>query len=825
MHSVQSIRQNGRRLLLVLLAAGLLLSDRARTCAGDSPVAEQALKIVARQKGVFSQPPGIVPTRKFPDGPLLGNGDLGVTIGGVIERRVVYGLDQGKDYYLNNRRELDPARAPERHRFWISKNDFWKAKPIYPNAHPAPIGAIDLSIPAALNGSYHAEQILKTAEVVHTLKTSHLMDDPPPFTRAGTTIHMRSWIPATENLLVIELWVDGQEKDEMKLPTDVVGVDARLWPMTGNESETASGNLPDGYWAVRRFRSTSDSIALEQEPLKWSGEAAVAMRLFNHRKHVLPWSRGDGWSGDRFMLSPGTRVTIVAAVVTNFDSPTPLDEAKKRVAGISLGRVETLRREHRQWWREFWSKSFVEIGDPLIEKYYYGSHYIMASCSRNRDFPPSLFGNWITTDAPSWQADYHLNYNHEAPWWGVFSSNHAELADPYDTPILDYMPIARDNARRLLNCRGLYYEVGIGPKGLETCFSHDIRPDEGNRLFLGAKGNAAFAAVNMLMRFYHTYDLDYARRVYPFLVETASFWEDYLKFENNRYVIYGDAGGEVADGGTDVNATPTLGFVKALFRGLLDVSQELGRDQQRRDKWQHISDHLSDFPLAQADGKKLIRRAEAGPGAAHFGPGRKQARIEHLGIVWPTGNIGLGSDPEWLQIVQDDVKGWPEREWINTFNGFSQTFTTAVRVGHDPRNVLVRLRKQLTVAGFPNLSVFGGGGGIENCCGVPATVNEMLLQSHEGVLRLFPVWPKGQPARFGRLRACGAFLVSSELKNGQVQRVIIESEKGRDCHMINPWPGQAIKLIRNGEVEKVPIGKELIFKTAAADRLEITPIE
>ena len=47
----------------------------------DSPVPGQALEIVARQKGVFTQPPRIVPTRKVPDGPLLGNGDLGVTLG------------------------------------------------------------------------------------------------------------------------------------------------------------------------------------------------------------------------------------------------------------------------------------------------------------------------------------------------------------------------------------------------------------------------------------------------------------------------------------------------------------------------------------------------------------------------------------------------------------------------------------------------------------------------------------------------------------------------------------------------------------------------
>jgi len=50
----------------------------------------------------------------------------------------------------------------------------------------------------------------------------------------------------------------------------------------------------------------------------------------------------------------------------------------------------------------------------------------------------------------------------------------------------------------------------------------------------------------------------------------------------------------------------------------------------------------------------------------------------------------------------------------------------------------------------------------------------------EKVLRFFPVWPKEKDARFGNLRAVGAFLVSGELKDGQVRHVTIVSEKGRE---------------------------------------------
>ena len=794
--------------------------------AAEPATADQALQIVSRQKGVFTTPPIVMPTRKVPDGPLLGNGDVGVVIGGVVERQKYFGLGApgGGDVNLKS---ISVTNSPERHRFYLSKNDFWKAKAIYPNGHPCPIGGIDVNIPALANGRYHAEQILETAEVHHTLTTTLRMEDPPPFTRAGATIHFRSWVAATENLLIIELSVDGNPADvDPFQPTDLVGVDVNLWPMTGNEAETATGNLPDGYWAVRRFTSTTNSIALEQKPSRWPSEAAVAMRLFNHRQPGLPWSRGDGWSADRFVLSPARPIIIAAAIVTSEESKAPLDEARRRIADLTLQRIDTLRQAHRQWWREFWSKSFVEIGDPLIEKFYYGSQYLMACCSRNQQFPPSLFGNWITMDGPAWQADYHLNYNHQAPWWGVFSSNHPELADPYDTPILEYLPIAKANARKYLKVRGVYYDVGVGPKALETAFmpdGHSI-PGEGNRMFLGQKSNAAFAAANMFMRFYHTYDLEYARRVYPFLIEVANFWEDYLKLEQGRYVITGDALGEVGDGGSDKNNCLSLGLVRMFFKGMLDVSAELGVDAGRRGKWQDILAHLSDFPTAVVDGVRRVQGAEAGPSAGRVGPNREASRVEFMGMVWPSCVVGLESEPALLKMLQDDANGWPEREWINHFNGFSQTFPGAVRVGHDPRDILAKLRQQLTVGSFPNLMVFCGGGGIENCSAVPATINEMLLQSHEGVMRLFPVWPREQPARFGRLRTWGAFLVSSELRDGEVKSVLIESKKGRECTLQNPWPGRELALQRNGQPAEKLAGQRVRFKTSAGERIAIQPV-
>jgi hypothetical protein len=232
---------------------------------------------------------------------------------------------------------------------------------------------------------------------------------------------------------------------------------------------------------------------------------------------------------------------------------------------------------------------------------------------------------------------------------------------------------------------------------------------------------------------------------------------------------------------------------------------------------------MSDFPTAVVDGVRRIRGADGGPSAARVGPGRTNTRIEFMGMVWPSCVIGLGSDPEMLRMMRDDVKGWAEPEWIGHFNGFSMTYPGAVRVGHDPEDILAKLRRNLTEWSFPNLMIFSGGGGIENCSGVPATIGEMLLQSHEGVMRLFPVWPKSRDASFGRLRTVGAFLVSAELRKGEVTALTIESEKGRECILQNPWPGRTVKLTRNGRPAEALTGDPLRIRTAAGERIALAP--
>jgi hypothetical protein len=85
---------------------------------------------------------------------------------------------------------------------------------------------------------------------------------------------------------------------------------------------------------------------------------------------------------------------------------------------------------------------------------------------------------------------------------------------------------------------------------------------------------------------------------------------------------------------------------------------------------------------------------------------------------------------------------------------------------------------------------------------LPAVLNECLLQSYSGVMRLFPNTTNLGPARFRDLRAAGAFLVSAEWDGKAVAGVRILSEKGATLRLRNPWGDAAVRVTPETTVER-----------------------
>ncbi len=833
-----------------------------------TPLAAQAMDYTA----VFRAPPEFVPTRGMPDGPLLGNGDVGVVLAG----------------------------PPEAQMFYIGKNDFWMRQP--GDAKVIAVGRLELNIPALQGATYWQEQDLVRAEVRGS------------FTKDGLTVRTRSWVDANENLLVVQVqckgapvtfsvrqssgaadivparvvdtgkvnigreqhgggrcYFDGEIADltvtnavlngrvtdgpgkperfdgrttwrELAVPKMDKTVSVAAWIKIAGISPDGNYLVSKGDWdhayslglSNGHVRWTINGTLLQTEQTlvrgKWIyvagtfdgrqmciyvdgvlqarlGGRGSAKASFSRKADDLPGrgrevavaSRVIGADGLEAMVKPGETVTVATAILSDLDAADTLPEARKLVNGLTLKKVDTLSARHQAWWLAFWSRSFIEIPDKEIEKRWYAALYTMGSCSRKGKVAPGLWGNWITTDNPNWHGDFHLNGNFQAPFCMVYSANHADLSLPFYQAIWESVPNGRAMAKRH-GWKGVHFPVCIGPWGLSP-----ENPDGD----WGQRSDAAFAALNFIWQYQYTQDAAFLRKTaYPYLREVADFWEDYLKFENGRYVIYNDSIHEGS--GPDMNPLLSLGLVRTLFKNLIPMSKELGVDADRRGKWQDICDKISDFPLQAMEGKTVFRYSEKGMAWC----GGNTLGIQH---VFPAGAIGLDSGPQLLEILRNMIDAM--HRWSD-YNGFSSWYTACARVGYDPRAILTKLREECDKHSFPNLLLYYGGGGIESCSGFLA-INEMLLQSHEGVLRFFPCWPKDQDARFGDLRAVGAFLVCAELKGGVVSYVNITSEKGRDCTVHNPWPGKTVRVVRNGKPAEVASGKRFTLKTARGENVEL----
>ena len=715
-------------------------ADEARRIA--SAAIDESRRIVSRHKAVFNAPPRGTPSRFSVDGPLLGNGDMGVAIGG----------------------------PPEAQRFWISKNDFWRIRSVYKQGGPRVFGSLDVSAPGMKGASYLVEQDFYGAVTVSK------------FTREGTALTMRSLVAATENILIVELSAEGGE----------VEVALALTPSESKWSVSEAGRKGDISWATRTFTQGVETPT----------SGACAMRVL-------------GAEGTALTVRPGSPVTIAVAMASVFDTKPPMAAVEAAVKAFDADRLAELRGSHASWWRDFWALSWVEIGDPGLEQRYYLSNYVMGSSSRLAEFPPGLFGVWVTSNTPGWAGDYHLNYNHMAPFYGLYSSNHIEQADPYHAPLVAFLERGRHYASTLLNVRGVYFPVGIGPRGMET----SRMPGRGGKnyekggAFFQQKSNAAYGLVNVAMRWYHTYDTAYAKELYPYVIEVANFWEDYLKFEDGRYVIYNDAVHEGS--GEDFNSIVSLALARNAFELALEFSEAIGLDAERREKWRHILKHLSGFATQEMEGVTVFRYTEKG---TPWWKGNTLG-IQH---IYPAGAIGPGSDPKLLEIARNTIRVMGR--WVDG-NGMNSFYPAAVLVGYDPEIILEKLRAMLANKGRVNGFIEKNPHGIENCSIVPNTVNMMLCMSHGHVLRVFANWPREQDARFGNIRAWGAFLVSSELKGGKVQHVRIVSERGRECRIVNPWPGGRVAVLRGGRRAETVDGERITLKTAVGETLELRPAE
>merc|ERR1712232_524895 len=175
-------------------------------------------------------------------------------------------------------------------------------------------------------------------------------------------------------------------------------------------------------------------------------------------------------------------------------------------------------------------------------------------------------------------------------------------------------------------------------------------------------------------------------------------------------------------------------------------------------------------------------------------------------VTFPLGTISLASSNADISLARQSLTNF-----LRVFpdarqgNSFVHTFASAARVASNPRQLLNLWENYLinTTANcimYPSGMVLGcGGTGFENVGGT-AFVNEMLIQSHDGIIHLFPALPMAMAASFS-LRVVGGFRVSASVSvTGDISDILIISPASRLktgasadtpslCKIMSPWIG------------------------------------
>ncbi len=102
-------------------------------------------------------------------------------------------------------------------------------------------------------------------------------------------------------------------------------------------------------------------------------------------------------------------------------------------------------------------------------------------------------------------------------------------------------------------------------------------------------------------------------------------------------------------------------------------------------------------------------------------------------------------------------------------------------------------------------------------------MNESMLQSHDGIIRVFPAFDSKKNGRF-TMHAQGGFVISSEIREGKIVWIALKSINGQDCKLELPWGKAFLTSNRNNKGRELK-GEVVYLKTKPDEQILLMPNE
>ena len=481
---------------------------------------------------------------------------------------------------------------------------------------------------------------------------------------------------------------------------------------------------------------------------------------------------------------------------------------------------------HNDWWLDFRNQSSVTVPDPVLEKQWYLEMYKLGSASRRGAPPISLQAVWTADNGriPPWKGDFHHDLNTQLSYWPCYSGNHLEEGLAF----LDWLWKIRPEAKK-------YTQAYFGTNGLNVPGVTTLRgqPMGGWIQYSFSPTVSAWLAHHFYLHWRYSMDRNFLQdRAYPFIKDVAIHLEEIsVRDKNNQWKLPISSSPEIHNNSINAWFHQTTNYDLALIRWTFNKAAEMADELDLEDEALHWKEILSGWPgfaVSDSTGGLLVTPGE------HLQESHRH--FSHLMAIHPLGLIDWGNGEKDQEIIKNTINDLDSlgSDW---WTGYSFSWLGNLKArAMDGEGAAEALKIFAECFCLPNsFHVNGDQSGtgkskftyrpftLEGNFAFAAGIQEMLLQSHTGIIYIFPAIPDDwKDVSFEKLRAEGAFLVSATQTNSKINEVKIMAETGGIFRLANPFGEDHFEVtgvdMTSDQIQKPVIeietkpGMEIIFR-------------
>ena len=462
--------------------------------------------------------------------------------------------------------------------------------------------------------------------------------------------------------------------------------------------------------------------------------------------------------------------------------------AEKAEAALQRGLKQDYQ-AHLEYWDKYWAQSSVTLPDSILQKQYQNEMYKFASTTREHSYPISLQAVWTADNGklPPWKGDYHHDLNTQLSYWPAYTGKHLTEGMGY----LNTLWNQRDTYKRYT--RQYFGTEGMNIPGVCTLTGE---PMGGWIQYSMSQTVAAWLAQHFYLHWKYSADRTFLKeRAYPFLKDVAIYLEQVSEVtpEGVRKLEFSSSP-EVFDNSLQAWFSDMTNYDLAMMHFLFKAAAELAHELNLTDESSHWAALEAQLPDYDVDEEGCLTFAKGYP------YNESHRHFSHAMAIHPMGLIDWSDGEKSQHIIRATLKRLDE-VGPDYWTGYSYSWLANMKArAFDGKGAAQALRTFAECFCLKN--TFHANGDqtksgksrftyrpftLEGNFAFASGIQEMLLQSHTGTIRIFPALPEEwKDVSFGGLRAMGAFLVYAQMEGGEITRVRIYSEKGGMLKIARP---------------------------------------